>query len=129
MNPRAGDGGYVDDGAFGGFELLQQAAREHDRCEEVHPEHMVPDIDGGIDRGQARAAVGLGRDRGVVDEGMQFAGNGWREQVMTRHPAAENRLTVAWPMPRLAPVSKRARRGWFECGVAMKIKIPKPCQC
>ena len=24
---------------------------------------------------------------------------------MTRHPAEENRFTVAWPMPREAPVS------------------------
>src|SRR3982075_969692 len=34
---------------------------------------------------------------------------------MTRQPAAEKRFTVAWPMPRLAPVSSKARRGWFEC--------------
>jgi hypothetical protein len=33
---------------------------------------------------------------------------------MTRQPAAEKRFTVAWPMPRLAPVSSKARRGWFE---------------
>jgi hypothetical protein len=33
---------------------------------------------------------------------------------MTRQPAAEKRFTVAWPMPRLAPVSSSARRGWFE---------------
>ncbi len=29
-----------------------------------------------------------------------------REQVRTRQPAAEKRLTVAWPMPRLAPVRR-----------------------
>ena len=41
----------------------------------------------------------------------QFSGKGWREQVMTRQPAAEKRFTVACPMPRLAPVSsKRAAR-------------------
>ena len=39
---------------------------------------------------------------------------------MTRQPAAEKRFTVAWPMPRLAPVSSSARRGWFDCGVTMK---------
>jgi hypothetical protein len=33
---------------------------------------------------------------------------------MTRQPAAEKRLTVAWPMPRLAPVSSKVRRGWFD---------------
>ena len=39
---------------------------------------------------------------------------------MTRQPAAEKRFTVAWPMPRLAPVSSSVRRGWFDCGaVAM----------
>src|SRR4030088_56139 len=30
---------------------------------------------------------------------------------MTRQPALENRITVAWPMPRLAPVSSKVRRG------------------
>src|SRR5262245_3557957 len=43
----------------------------------------------------------------------QFSGNGWREQVMTRQPAAEKRLTVAWPIPRLAPVRSSVRRGWL----------------
>jgi hypothetical protein len=38
---------------------------------------------------------------------------------MTRQPAAENRLTVAWPMPRLAPVRSSVRRGWFVCEVAI----------
>jgi len=41
----------------------------------------------------------------------QFSGNGCREQVRTRQPAAEKRLTVAWPMPRLAPVRRSVRRG------------------
>ena len=31
----------------------------------------------------------------------------WREAVKTRQPAAWKCLTVAWPMPRLAPVSSR----------------------
>ena len=31
---------------------------------------------------------------GPISQG-QFSGNGWREQVITRQPAAENRLTVA----------------------------------
>src|SRR2546423_11901409 len=34
----------------------------------------------------------------------QFSGKAWREQVMTRQPAEAKRLTVAWPMPREAPV-------------------------
>ena len=33
-----------------------------------------------------------------------FVGKGWREQVITRQPSALNRRTVAWPIPRLAPV-------------------------
>ena len=37
----------------------------------------------------------------------QFSGNSWREQVMTRQPAEAKRLTVAWPMPREAPVRIR----------------------
>ena len=35
----------------------------------------------------------------------QRASKGCREQVSTRQPCAENVLTVAWPIPRLAPVS------------------------
>jgi hypothetical protein len=38
---------------------------------------------------------------------------------MTRQPAAEKRLTVAWPIPRLAPVRSNVRRGWFVCGLGM----------
>src|SRR5262245_8134548 len=38
---------------------------------------------------------------------------------MTRQPAAEKRLTVACPMPRLAPVSSSVRRGWLVCGAVV----------
>jgi hypothetical protein len=38
---------------------------------------------------------------------------------MTRQPAAENRFTVAWPMPRLAPVSNSVRRGSLVFEVAI----------
>src|SRR5262249_42139974 len=57
---------------------------------------------------------------GPISHG-QFSGKAWREQVMTRQPAAEKRLTVACPMPRLAPVSRRARRGWLECDVGIRV--------
>src|SRR3712207_6686577 len=56
---------------------------------------------------------------GPISQG-QFSGKACREQVMTRQPAAENRLTVAWPMPRLAPVSSMTRRPWFEVGAAKR---------
>ena len=39
----------------------------------------------------------------------QFSGKAWREQVITRQPALEKRFTVAWPMPREAPVRIRVR--------------------
>ena len=97
---------------------------------------------------EPRAAVGLRRDRGVVDQRVQLVvlqpladfrnrargvgvvgevdldvilrarrptgslpGKACREQVMTRQPAEEKRITVAWPMPRLAPVRSSVRRG------------------
>ncbi len=47
---------------------------------------------------------GAGVPRAVFGEGM-------REQVRTRQPAEEKRITVAWPMPRLAPVRSIVRRG------------------
>ena len=39
----------------------------------------------------------------------QFSGKAGREQVITRQPALEKRFTVAWPMPREAPVRIRVR--------------------
>ena len=41
----------------------------------------------------------------------QISGKACREQVMTRQPAEEKRIAVAWPMPRLAPVKSSVRRG------------------
>ena len=38
------------------------------------------------------------------------AGKAWRETVNTRQPSRAKRFTVAWPMPRLAPVSSKVRR-------------------
>ena len=55
-------------------------------------------------------AVSTGEERstwmwssGPISQG-QFSGKGCLEQVMTRHPAEAKRFTVAWPMPREAPV-------------------------
>jgi hypothetical protein len=44
----------------------------------------------------------------------QISGNACREQVMTRQPAEEKRIAVAWPMPRLAQVRSSVRRGAFD---------------
>ena len=35
---------------------------------------------------------------------------------MTRQPAEEKRITVAWPIPRLAPVRSSVRRGALDEG-------------
>ena len=35
---------------------------------------------------------------------------------MTRQPAEENRIAVAWPIPRLAPVRSSVRRGALDEG-------------
>ena len=69
-----------------------------------------------------RTLLLTGASRGIGHATVKrFSGNGWREQVITRQPAAEKRFTVACPMPRLAPVSSRVRRGWlvleFELGI------------
>lgn len=42
----------------------------------------------------------------------QSSTQSWREAVNTRQPAALKCLTVAWPMPRLAPVNSRVL-GWL----------------
>src|ERR1700687_3878363 len=42
-----------------------------------------------------------------------FSGKPWREQVITRQPPEEKRLTVACPMPRLAPLRIRVLRSSF----------------
>ena len=54
------------------FSSFDQPARQHDRREEIHLEHLVPDVDRGIERAEPLAAVGLGRDRGVVDQRVQL---------------------------------------------------------
>ena len=91
------DAGIVDEGVqhapFGGEALLRL-------------------VDG------AQRVLGLARSTwrwssGPISQG-QFSGKAWREQVMTRQPAAEKRFTVAWPMPRLAPVSSMTRRLWLD---------------
>src|SRR5580698_10845937 len=50
---------------------------------------------------------------------------------MTRQPAEEKRITVAWPMPRLAPVSSRVRRGVLadEVGIngSLVLRHARPC--
>jgi hypothetical protein len=51
---------------------------------------------------------------------------------MTRQPAAEKRFTVAWPIPREAPVSSSTRRGPF-CALPLRAPalvdamLPIPC--
>src|ERR1700676_276887 len=60
----------------------------------------------------------------------QSSGNGCREQVMTRQPAEEKRITVAWPMPRLAPVRSSVRRGVLaEVGIngSLVLRHARPC--
>ena len=47
-------------------------------------------------------------------KGRASSGPPERAQVMTRQPAAEKRLTVACPIPRLAPVSSMMRREVFD---------------
>src|SRR3954471_21334298 len=61
---------------------------------------------------------------GPISHG-QFSGNPCREQVMTRQPAAEKRFTVACPMPRLAPVSKSVRRGWFDWEFGIRFRLSR----
>src|SRR6266404_9034696 len=60
----------------------------------------------------------------------QSSGKGCREQVMTRQPALEKRITVAWPMPRLAPVRSSVRRGVLaEFGIngSLVLRHARPC--
>src|SRR5260370_10752454 len=60
----------------------------------------------------------------------QFSGQGCREQVMTRQPAEEKRITVACPMPRLAPVRSSVRRGVlaeFGMNGSLFLRHARPC--
>ena len=74
MHARACNGSHVHHRAFGSFELLGQTARKHDGREEVHPEHLLPDVDRGVDGGQALSSFGLGRDRCIVHERVELLG-------------------------------------------------------
>ena len=46
--------------------------REHDRREKVDLEHVVPDVNGRVERTEPRATVGLWRDCSVIDQRVQF---------------------------------------------------------
>src|SRR6202162_1661086 len=52
------------------------------------------------------------------------SGKGGGEQGMPRQPALENRFTVAWPMPRLAPVNSKVRRGVFGMSISYGAEAP-----
>ena len=73
MHAGARDRGHVHHRAFGGLQLVDQPARHHNRGEEIHPEDVAPGVDVGIDRAEPSAALGLRRDRGVVDQSVQRA--------------------------------------------------------
>ena len=45
---------------------------------------------------------------------------------MTRQPAEEKRITVAWPMPRLAPVRSSVRRGALVAAKHVIGEVPRP---
>jgi len=73
MHPRAGDRSDVDDGTSGRFEFIDQSARQHDRGEEIHLEHVLPYVERGRDRAEPRAPLSLRRDAGIVDQRVQLA--------------------------------------------------------
>ena len=73
MHVRAGDRGDIDHRALGRFQLVKQTARQHDRRKEVDLKDVMPVLARGLDRRQPFAARGLGRDRRIVDESVQFA--------------------------------------------------------
>src|SRR5262249_17612098 len=73
MHPRPGDRSDVHDRAFRRFQLVEQAARQHDRSEEVHLKNAVPIFAQSVDRAQPFAAAGFEWDGGIVDKRMEFA--------------------------------------------------------
>ena len=69
----AGDRGDVDHRALGLLQLLDQAARQHDRGEEIDLEDVLPVLQRRLDGAEPRPARALGRDAGIVDERVQPA--------------------------------------------------------
>jgi hypothetical protein len=61
---------------------------------------------------------------GPISQG-QFSGKPWREQVITRQPAEAKRFTVAWPMPREAPVRMSVLRSAL--GVLTMLQVRAGC--
>src|SRR5690242_20860300 len=73
MHPAAGDRRDVHHRALRRRKLVDQAARQRDRREEIHVEHLPPEIEGRVDRAEARAVLALGGNRSVVDESVEPA--------------------------------------------------------
>src|SRR4029077_2588664 len=72
MYARARDRRHVHHRALYSLELVYEAAGEHDRSEEVDLEHVVPDVNGRVERPEPLATVGLWRDCSVIDQRVQF---------------------------------------------------------
>ena len=73
MHARARDRGDVDDRALGRRQFVDEAARQHDRGEEIRPGTRAANPRRRIERGEPRAAGALGRDARIVDERVQHA--------------------------------------------------------
>ncbi len=73
MDTGAGDRGDVDDRALRGSQLLEQAARQHDRREKIDLENVAPDMHRRVDGVHAATVGHLRRDAGIVDERGELA--------------------------------------------------------
>ncbi len=71
MDRVAGDGGDVDDRASPGDKRRGKAARELERGEEIELEHGAPALQIAVQDAEPFLERRLGRDGGVVDQGME----------------------------------------------------------
>ena len=73
MDARARDRRDIHDGAVGRLQFRDEAAGQHDGCEEIDLEHGLPVRDVHFDGPEPRSARPLGRDTGIVDESVEPA--------------------------------------------------------
>ncbi len=55
------------------LQLLDEAAREHGGGEEIDLKDLAPQFHAGFEHAEARAALPLGRNRGIVDKRVKAA--------------------------------------------------------
>ncbi len=117
MDAAAGDRGHVDDAALRQRQLVDEAARQRHRREEIHVEDLPPQVERRVHRAEPAAVLALGRDGGVVHQRIEPAAGEARADLLDaaadidRIGEVELHVVLAAARPRAERAEGLARDG------------------